>query len=167
MLFDVLCKYQIYTFAACSNVVILLLFVQMFCNVFATVHERIPQAVASPTLWQMVVERVMRQCGVDIHDLVIHGSWLQIEMCRLMLMKIYTECLTRDVGNREDHKIATGRTSKTWKKGRGLAVLGDTRRKGRTTMGGSESDGKACNVTVTSVIVLYFHLKHLEIFQVY
>ena len=142
MLFDVLCKYQIYSVAARSNVVVCVWFMQMFSSVSATVHERVPQAVASPTLWQMVVEQVMRHYGVDIHDLVIQGSWLQVEMCRLMLMKIFNECLTRDVGNREDHENATGRTSKIGSTERGPAVSGDIRRKDPKKMGESESDGK-------------------------
>ena len=81
----------------------------MFSSVSATVHERVPRAVASPTVWQNVVKDVKRQYGVDIHDLVIQGSWLQVKMCRLMLMKIYTECLTRDGGNRDDHASSHSR----------------------------------------------------------
>ena len=64
----------------------------MFSSVSATVHESIPQAMVSPTAWQMIVKGVMKQHGVDVHDLVIQGSWLQVEMCRLTLMKMYTEC---------------------------------------------------------------------------
>ena len=69
----------------------------------ATVHEKVPQAMASS--WQKVVER-MRQNKVHIHHLEILGGWLQVEKCGLMLMDMYTECQTRDVGNREDHAVA-------------------------------------------------------------
>ena len=81
----------------------------MFSSVSATVHERIPRVVDSPTIWQNVVKEVKRQYGVDIHDLVIQGSWLQVEISRLVLMKIYTEYLTRDGGNREDHASSHSR----------------------------------------------------------
>ena len=148
--------------------------------------------VASPTVWQLVVEGLIKRYGVDIHDLVIQGSWLQVEMCRLILMKIFCECLTRDVGSREDHENATGRTLKTGSKERGPGVSGDIRRKDPKTMGESESDGKdgidpteqpiydhgdievttqvccmSCNITISSVRVLYSHLKHLQICQVF
>ncbi|KAI0243405.1 hypothetical protein LSAT2_008619 [Lamellibrachia satsuma] len=135
----------------------------IFSSVSATVHERVPQAVASLTLWQMVVEQVIRQYGVDMHDLLIQGSWLQVEMCRLMLMKIYTECLTRDVGNREDHENATGRTLKTGSKERGLAVSGDIRRKDPKTMGDSESDGKDGIDPIEEPIYEYHDSRHCAV----
>ena len=114
----------------------------MFSSVSATVHERLPRVVASPTVWQLVVEGLIKRYGVDIHDLVIQGRWLQIEMCRLTLMKIFCECLTRDVGTSEDHENATGRTSKTGSKEQGPGASGDIRRKDPKMMGESESEGK-------------------------
>ena len=89
--------------------------VQIFSSVSVIVHERIPRAVASETVWQLTIEGLMRRYGVDVREtkpgIEIRGSWLQIELCQLALQRVYGECLPRCNGtlNATEESSKSGR----------------------------------------------------------
>ena len=98
----------------------------------AIVHERIPHAVASETVWQLMIEGLMMRYGVDVRQsetksgIEIRGSWLQVDMCQLALQQVYAECLPRCNGTVKVHANATEESLERVREEQGPAMLGDT-----------------------------------------
>ena len=131
--------------------------VQVFSEVSATIHEIIPRAIGSKTLWKIILKYLITQYGVDIRGLVIRGSWLQVELCMYTLRTIYNERLEHDKGT---HGDATREKSATGSKEQGLGATAGDRKRSPAMTDEPGADGAADTDSAEEPLFVYHGNRH-------